>query len=188
MDKKELIINSARDLFYNYGYKKVSMDEIAKVSNVTKRTIYKYFKDKDSLFKYFIDEEMNNIKKIFIKIENKNLNFVETVHTSLYELFEYGKKSKFFRTLQEEVYLIEITPVKKHLENIENEIKNYIQTKLEIAVNKNEIKKCNIKLCAFLIYKLYKALLVEWDYDTYPLSEKEVTDNIMLILRTGMLS
>lgn len=74
MDKKELIINSARDLFYNYGYKKVSMDEIAKVSNVTKRTIYKYFKDKDSLFKYFIDEEMDNIKKIFIKIENKNFH------------------------------------------------------------------------------------------------------------------
>ena len=40
MNKKEEVINAARDLFTKYGYKKVSMDEIAKEANVTKKTIY----------------------------------------------------------------------------------------------------------------------------------------------------
>ena len=43
MNKKEIIIEKARDLFTTYGYKKVSMDEIAREANVTKKTIYSYF-------------------------------------------------------------------------------------------------------------------------------------------------
>ena len=45
MNKKEMIIQTARDLFTKFGYKKVSMDEIAREAKVTKKTIYSYFKD-----------------------------------------------------------------------------------------------------------------------------------------------
>ena len=34
----------------------LTADEIAKEANVTKKTIYTYFKDKDDLFSYFIQE------------------------------------------------------------------------------------------------------------------------------------
>ena len=37
MDKREAVIDTARRLFTKYGYKKVSMDEIAKESGVTKK-------------------------------------------------------------------------------------------------------------------------------------------------------
>ena len=40
MNKKEEVINAARDLFTKYGYKKVSMDEIAKEANVSRKTSY----------------------------------------------------------------------------------------------------------------------------------------------------
>ena len=45
--KEEQIINVARELFTTYGYKRVSMDEIAKCANVTKKTVYSYFKSKE---------------------------------------------------------------------------------------------------------------------------------------------
>ena len=35
--KKENVIESARLLFHKYGFKKVSMDEIAREANVTKK-------------------------------------------------------------------------------------------------------------------------------------------------------
>lgn len=37
MNKKEEVIKKARELFTKYGYKKVSMDEIAREANVTKK-------------------------------------------------------------------------------------------------------------------------------------------------------
>ena len=52
--KKEQIIAAARKLFTKYGYKKVSMDEIAREANVSKKTVYAYFKDKEELLKFFI--------------------------------------------------------------------------------------------------------------------------------------
>ena len=84
MDKKEQIINSARELFKKFGYKKVSMDEIANASGVTKKTVYSYFKDKDELFAYFVKEELLNMKNIIDKQEKKGKTTFETFHNVIY--------------------------------------------------------------------------------------------------------
>ena len=54
---KDKIVEAARKLFYKFGFKKVSMDEIAREAGVTKKTVYTYFSSKEELFKYFIQEE-----------------------------------------------------------------------------------------------------------------------------------
>ena len=38
--KREQIIEAARKLFNKYGFKKVSMDEIASSAGVTKKTVF----------------------------------------------------------------------------------------------------------------------------------------------------
>ncbi len=51
MNKKaEKILNTTIKLFVHEGIKKITMDDIAKYTNVSKVTIYKYFKDKDTLY------------------------------------------------------------------------------------------------------------------------------------------
>ena len=77
--KEEQIIQAARELFTVYGYKRVSMDEIAKKANVTKRTVYSYFKSKEDLLKYFIDEEIRTMKKIVEETENHELSYFKNV-------------------------------------------------------------------------------------------------------------
>ena len=69
MMKEEQIIESARFFFNKYGYKRVSMDEIAKSAGVTKKTVYSYFSSKEELLKYFIKEEIQNMKKIVEDVE-----------------------------------------------------------------------------------------------------------------------
>ena len=49
--KEEQILNAAKKLFTNYGFKKVSMDEIASEAGVTKKTVYTYFSIKVELLK-----------------------------------------------------------------------------------------------------------------------------------------
>ena len=103
MDKKEAVINTARDLFQKYGYKKVSMDEIAKTSGVTKKTIYTYFKDKDSMFLYFIEEELQKMKKKIEKKNNSDLPFIEVVATNLYDMLIFRKNSMLISTISKEI-------------------------------------------------------------------------------------
>ena len=90
MNKKEIIIEKARDLFTTYGYKKVSMDEIAREANVTKKTIYSYFKDKDSMFLYFINEELEKIKTELEKNKNDDLPFIEIVASDIYHILLFS--------------------------------------------------------------------------------------------------
>jgi AcrR family transcriptional regulator len=48
--KAEKILNMTIKLFLGSGARKVTMDDIAENANVSKVTLYKYFKDKDSLY------------------------------------------------------------------------------------------------------------------------------------------
>lgn len=49
-DKRELILEAALDLFRHYGYRRTSMEDIARAAAVAKGTLYLYFKSKDELF------------------------------------------------------------------------------------------------------------------------------------------
>ncbi|WP_299665910.1 TetR/AcrR family transcriptional regulator [uncultured Polaribacter sp.] len=46
---REKILEASKDLFLNLGFKSVTMDEIASNMGVSKKTIYKYFKNKTAL-------------------------------------------------------------------------------------------------------------------------------------------
>lgn len=54
---REQLIQAARQVFAKFGYKKTSLDDIAKASRRGKSTIYYYFKSKDEIFKAVIDLE-----------------------------------------------------------------------------------------------------------------------------------
>lgn len=49
MTKKEKIEAIARDLFWKHGFKKVSVDEICKKANVSRKTYYVYYSNKTAL-------------------------------------------------------------------------------------------------------------------------------------------
>lgn len=65
--KAEKIINTTIKLFLRNGIKKITMDEIAENSNVSKVTIYKYFIDKDTLY-YEISKHI--FSQYIVKLEN----------------------------------------------------------------------------------------------------------------------
>ena len=73
--KEEQIIEVARELFHKFGFKKVSMDEIAKEAGVTKKTIYRYFNSKEALLEYFIQEEIQNMKAIVEEVQKRKRFF-----------------------------------------------------------------------------------------------------------------
>lgn len=53
---EELIVTKAKELFFTYGLKAVSMDDIAKHTGVSKKTIYKDFEHKNQLVHQLVTE------------------------------------------------------------------------------------------------------------------------------------
>ena len=56
MPLKSNIITVATNLFSRNGIKRVSMDDVARKANVSKRTLYEFFKDKESLLIGVLDK------------------------------------------------------------------------------------------------------------------------------------
>ena len=55
-DKRKRILETARKLFMAHGYKRVSMDEIARLSGCGKNTLYQFFSSKQALMFAWIDD------------------------------------------------------------------------------------------------------------------------------------
>lgn len=183
MTKKEEVIKAARELFCTYGYKKVSMDEIAKKSKVTKKTIYTYFKDKNDLIKYFAYEEIEKMKQIVDKIEKKNIKTTEKVQSMIYSLLEFKKEEKILTAFAEEEKNIPSGIAQQCSKMFTDSIMKEIEKLLDKSIEKGDVRNCDTRLASFLIYKMYVALMFEWNE---PLDKEEVTKNIMNILKIGI--
>ena len=59
VDKRQLIMDAARDLFTNKGYESTTMSEVARKAGVAVGTVYLYFKNKSDLL-YGVKDEWDN--------------------------------------------------------------------------------------------------------------------------------
>jgi len=53
---EELILSKAKELFFNYGLKSVSMDDLASHAGVSKKTVYQFFSDKKEIVEKIVNE------------------------------------------------------------------------------------------------------------------------------------
>ncbi|RZL46861.1 MAG: TetR/AcrR family transcriptional regulator [Pedobacter sp.] len=80
MEVKEYIVEEADKLFCQYGFKSVTMDDIAKHLGMSKKTIYQHFSDKDELVNILIEEKLTNQ-------DCANNQFVEKAQDAVHEIF-----------------------------------------------------------------------------------------------------
>ena len=85
METKEKILHAAFELFFRYGIKSVTMDDIAKHLSMSKKTIYQFFSDKDEIVHVLFDNYLQQHRMEFDVIATSSKNVVE-------EVFSYMKK------------------------------------------------------------------------------------------------
>ena len=71
-----------------------------------------------------------------------------------------------------------------NLKQIDKEIRSYISRRLQEAIDKKYIEVDDVEITAFLIYKMYIALMFEWS-DT-KIDKQKMADTIIKILRDGL--
>ena len=184
--KEAQIISSARELFGKYGYKRVSVDEIAKNAHVTKKTVYSYFKNKEEILKYFLNEEIMNMKKIVESIEQEEKDFFMYLHKTICELMKYTEQRNFLRIIIEESEVFKNPVILENVKILDKTILNYIKEKLEMAEKNNQIEVENVDVMAFLIYKMYIALLLEWNEESIKKNEELFANTIINLLKNGL--
>jgi len=89
-DIKTKILEKSEEMFNRFGFSKVTMEEIASELNISKKTLYKHFDNKEHIIKEmvklnkcevdeFIENLMNDKETPFINKLSKFMNFIATI-------------------------------------------------------------------------------------------------------------
>lgn len=80
MELKEYIISESDKLFCQFGFKSVTMDDIARRLGMSKKTIYTHFSDKNEIVNIVIEIKLNS-QKCLIR------NNVDSAENAVHEVF-----------------------------------------------------------------------------------------------------
>lgn len=72
MDTQNRIIEQATMMFFKYGIRSITMDEIAESLGISKRTLYESFNNKEELLKQCIEHNDDKNKKLIEAIEREH--------------------------------------------------------------------------------------------------------------------
>lgn len=76
---RERIIQGAEELFFHYGIKSVTMDDIARHLGMSKKTIYRVFPDKDEVVNTLMELKIEEDKREFTALASAAENVVHEV-------------------------------------------------------------------------------------------------------------
>ena len=97
---KEKIINKAKEMFLRLGFKSITMDDIACEMCISKKTIYKYFSNKDILIEESVQMVHKEINETIDKIVSQNFNAIEEnfeVRRMFKEMFKSAESSPIYQ-------------------------------------------------------------------------------------------
>lgn len=177
MNRREEIMLAAEKSFTMFGYKATTMDQVAKIANVGKGTIYTFFATKEELFHSIVWEMVKEMKEVSEQGIVAGASFQENVHARIMQLLKFRETHQLFIKLIEEEKELRTPAVGEALEKIEKEILRYIASKIDKGIANGELKQCNSELIAYLLFKMYVALVVDWNKThEKQLTEKQITD------------
>jgi len=81
--KLNQIVSTSKSLFWKFGIKRVSIEEICQEANVSKMTFYKYFSNKNELVKHLLRKITEDALKDYNNIMNQEIPFKEKVKQSI---------------------------------------------------------------------------------------------------------
>ena len=177
MDRREEIMLAAEKSFTMFGYKATTMDQVAKIANVGKGTIYTFFANKEELFHSIVWKMIDEMRDVSERTAKEGASFQQNAHARIMQLLKFRETHQLFVKLIEEEKELRTPAVGDVLASIEKEILKFIADKIERGVAKGELKPCDSEVIAYLLFKSYLALVVDWSktHDEQ-LTEEQITN------------
>lgn len=88
MSTEEQILKGAEELFFRYGIKGITMDDVAKHLSISKRTIYEKFPHKDAIVELLLKQHLNKHLADCKKYRNSSADAIEEIFMMLQPLKE----------------------------------------------------------------------------------------------------
>ena len=97
-EKRNRIITAATEEFANNGFENTSIQQIAKKSNISVGSIYKYFENKESLFTYIVQTGLSRLEKTLLELAPTDEDILIKAEKIIRTLLAFsGEKPEFVK-------------------------------------------------------------------------------------------
>ena len=156
---KDKILQKSTDMFLRLGFKSITMDDIACEMCISKKTIYKYFSNKDLLIEESVQMVHKEVHETITKIVSQNFNAIEEnfeIRRMFKEMFKSAESSpiyqlkKHYPEIYEKVLTMQVSVceecfrdniikgIKEGLYRKDLDIENYVKFYYTLIFNINE--------------------------------------------------
>jgi len=103
-ERRERILNKAEEMFLQFGYAKVTMEEIASGLGISKKTLYKFFPNKEALLKELVSDRQCEFMTHIDEIWNRtDIDFIGKFRKTLDTFGESSSKVSRFHDIEKSV-------------------------------------------------------------------------------------
>ncbi len=183
---REEIVEIARGIFAKFGFKKTSMDEIAKAVRKAKSSLYYYFQSKEEVFQAVIEREANVFREKISKALEGVKDPQEKLRAYVITRMKMIKQlSNFYSALSDE-YLENFKFIEKFREKYDEEESNAIAGILKEGIEKKIFKIKDIEMTTLAILIALKGFETWIFKGNVKWSESDL-DNLLDILFYGIV-
>lgn len=186
VDRRKQVIDAATKSFSMFGYKATTMDQVARIANVGKGTIYTFFSNKEELFDEILRLVIGEMRRITELEVHEDKAFFDNLYRGLDAVLEFRKEHDLLIKLSQEVREFGTPQAREAMQRVENVILDYLQQQIERAENQGEIRKVDAKVTSFVMLKLYIALASDWSKQHEPLDKEQIKSYIKIFLAEGL--
>lgn len=186
VDRRRQVIEAAAKSFALFGYKATTMDQVAKIANVAKGTIYTFFVNKEELFDEILRSVILDMRQIAEEELKDNRTFFDNLYHTVDKLLEYRAQHDLLIKLFQEVRDFGTPKAREGLETIEHAILEYLEKQVTRAMQRNEVSGLDPKVVSFVLMKLYIALTSDWNKVHEPLSKEQIKEFVQRFVAGGL--
>ena len=179
---KKYIIKTARDLFSEFSYLGVSMNDIAKKLNITKAALYYHFTGKAEVYKKVLDNVFNDLSLSIAQASNE-ATIDKKLHKLIKNYLDFGFKEKnLIKAL-----MLKLPPaddqITKRITQLRERVVNLIQPVIEeVFASKKLTKKVDVGLLTSLLTSMMDGLLLEYSFLNKKINSAKISDQIIAVL------
>ena len=185
---KERILLAARDEFFTHGFSKVTVNEIASKTGMSKKTIYKHFDSKDALVHAVTKATMNEMRACCEEItRNEEVDFVDKLRQMMTLIgLQY---SKLGRPLIEDLQK-NAPHIWKHIdefrrERIQNDFGNLLREGMRKRMFRSDIDE---QLILLIYSNAIQTIINPETLMNLPFTVVQVFEAIMKVIYEGILT
>lgn len=185
--RKSQILNAAEKVFVENGFSSATTDEIARMADIGKGTIYKYYKNKKKLFFAVVDRELSELRYAMFKGVSKKTDPVEKIGAAIRTyLGFFDKHQSLMDMIIHEHSSFSDRLGKKYFEHYYGNKSRIVQTFKE-GIKNGIIKKININEAISILAGILHGTIYIWHAENKRFKLKDRVPTICKVFFSGII-